>query len=106
MDETPGNEQSSTLRSVALASGFGCSVISILVLLVGGGLLLDRHFETSPLWALIGISLGLITIVTEFAFLIRSSRRESTTTSGRVRRPAPPVRPDWDDEDWPAGRSS
>jgi ATP synthase protein I len=103
--EKLGSERSSTLRSVALASGFGCSVISVLVLLVGGGLLLDRHFETAPLWTVLGIALGLVTIVTEFAFLIRSSRRESAARPGPRRPAASPVAPvnqDWDDEDWPA----
>ena len=98
----PGDQQSSTLRSVALASGFGCSVVSVLGLLVGGGVLLDQQRDSAPLWTLIGIALGLTAIVTEFAFLIRSSRRESMTPTRVVGRRDRPVETDPDDEDWPA----
>ncbi len=98
-----GEQQSSTLRSVALATGFGCSVVTVLGLLVGSGVLLDRRLDSAPLWTLIGIALGLIAIVTEFAFLIRSSRRESTGATRVVGRRARPVEIDPDDEDWPTG---
>ncbi len=102
----PGDQQSSILRSVALASGFGCSVVTVLGLLVGGGVLLDQQRDSAPLWTLIGIALGLMAIVTEFAFLIRSSRRESSAALRVVGRRARPVETDLDeDEDWPAGHT-
>ena len=105
-DNGQGDQRSSTLRSVALATGFGCSVVTVLGLLVGGGLLLDQQRDSAPLWTLIGIALGLVAIVTEFAFLIRSSRRESTAATRVVGRRARPIETDPDEEqDRPAGHT-
>ena len=105
MADRPANDRGSTVRSVALASGFGCSVIALLVLFVGGGLLLDRHYASTPLWTLVGVAVGLIAIVAEFAFLVRSSRRESAASPGRRAVRPRTINPEWDDEDWPSERS-
>jgi F0F1-type ATP synthase assembly protein I len=92
--------QRSTIRSVAIASGFGCSIISLLVVAVGGGIWIDQRFDSGPLWTLVGIGLALASIVFEFVLLVRSSRGEARADSRRspsttVARPAP----GWDDDE-------
>ena len=90
-----------TLRPLAIASGFGCSVVAILAVLIGGGIVIDRHFGTAPIWTLIGIVLGIIAVGGEYWTLIRASR-EGIGTRGKAAtidgpRRSPP--PGWADED-------
>lgn len=90
-----------TLRPLAIASGFGCTVVAILVVLVGGGILIDRHFDTAPVWTLVGIVLGVVAIGGEYWTLIRASRggigtRRNAATNDRPRRSPPPG---WADEE-------
>ena len=49
------------LRVIGVATGLGCSIVVALVLCIGGGVLLDRQFGTSPVFTLAGVALGLIT---------------------------------------------
>ncbi len=49
------------LRVIGVATGLGCSVVVALVLCIGGGVLLDRQFGTSPIFTLLGVTLGLVT---------------------------------------------
>lgn len=43
-----------------MASGLGCSIVVGLVTMIGGGVLLDRWAETTPLFTLVGVALGLV----------------------------------------------
>ncbi len=52
-------EQREQLSAVGAASGLGCSIVATLLLLIGGGVLLDQLFDTAPLLTLIGVALGL-----------------------------------------------
>ena len=55
----PTPQQRSQLGAVGAAAGLGCSVVVTLVVLIGGGVLLDRALETAPVFTLIGVVLGL-----------------------------------------------
>ena len=46
-------------QAVGAASGLGCTVVVSLLLCIGGGILLDRWLETSPIFTLSGMLLGL-----------------------------------------------
>lgn len=48
------------LKAVGLAVGLGCSVVAGLIIFVLGGVLLDRWLETTPLFTLLGVLLGII----------------------------------------------
>jgi ATP synthase protein I len=48
-------------QAVGAASGLGCTVVVSLLLCIGGGIFLDRWLDTSPIFTLIGMVLGLIT---------------------------------------------
>lgn len=48
-------------QAVGAASGLGCTVVVSLLLCIGGGILLDRWLEMSPVFTLSGMVLGLIT---------------------------------------------
>lgn len=56
----PTPEQRARLGAVGIASGLGCSVVVSLLVFIGGGVLLDRSFDTAPLWTLVGVAIGLI----------------------------------------------
>ena len=47
------------LRVIGVATGLGCSVVVALILCIGGGVLLDRQFGTSPVFTLLGVALGM-----------------------------------------------
>jgi ATP synthase protein I len=56
--QSPDNQE---LRVIGVATGLGCSVVVALILCIGGGVLLDRQFGTSPILTLVGVALGLAT---------------------------------------------
>lgn len=56
--QTPDQHE---LRVIGVATGLGCSIVVALVLCIGGGVLLDRQFGTSPVFTLLGVALGLMT---------------------------------------------
>lgn len=86
----------STLRILALTSGLGCSVAVVLIGLIGGGIFLDRRFDTSPVWTLVGLATGIVVIVIEMATIVRISRTRSASAAWpRSSRPPDPE----DDED-------
>jgi F0F1-type ATP synthase assembly protein I len=49
------------LRVIGVATGLGCSIVVALILCIGGGVVLDRQFGTSPIFTLLGVALGLAT---------------------------------------------
>lgn len=56
--QTPDQQE---LRVIGVATGLGCSIVVALILCIGGGVLLDRQFGTSPVFTLLGVALGLVT---------------------------------------------
>ncbi len=48
-------------QAIGEALTLGFSVVSSLVLCIGGGVLLDRWLGTAPVFVLVGVALGLIT---------------------------------------------
>lgn len=56
--QTPDQQE---LRVIGVATGLGCSIVVALILCIGGGVLLDRQFGTSPVFTLLGVVLGLVT---------------------------------------------
>lgn len=84
----------SMLRPLAIASGLGCTTVVIFAIFIGGGLWLDHHFDTSPVWTLIGIAVGVVALGAEFVTLARSSKGIRWNNRG-----ARPV-PDEDDDEF------
>lgn len=56
--QTPDQQD---LRVIGVATGLGCSIVVALILCIGGGVLLDRQFGTSPVFTLLGVALGMAT---------------------------------------------
>ena len=56
-EQSPENRE---LRVIGVATGLGCSIVVALVLCIGGGVLLDRQFGTSPVLTLLGVALGIM----------------------------------------------
>ncbi len=53
-------EQKEQLSAVGAASGLGCAIVATLLIMIGGGILLDQLLDTVPVFTLIGVALGLI----------------------------------------------
>ncbi|MCX2727495.1 AtpZ/AtpI family protein [Thermomicrobium sp. 4228-Ro] len=48
-------------QTIGVALSLGFTVVSSLVLCIGGGVLLDRWLGTAPVLTLVGVVLGLVT---------------------------------------------
>ena len=59
-EDPPARPDRGQLRAIGAATGLGCSVVVVLGLLIGGGIALDQRFDSSPIWTLSGVILGLI----------------------------------------------
>lgn len=59
MDREPTPEQRAQLATAGTAAGMGCSIAATIVLMVIGGVLLDQWLDTTPIFILIGVALGL-----------------------------------------------
>jgi ATP synthase protein I len=57
-DENPRFDRKQ-VRAIGVAVGLGCSIVVALVVCIVGGLLLDRWLETTPVFTLIGVLLGI-----------------------------------------------
>lgn len=53
-------EHDRDIRAIGTAASLGFSMVATLVLMIGGGVLLDRWLDTSPVFTLIGVALGLV----------------------------------------------
>lgn len=96
MTDGPTPEQRAELNQVAVATGLGCSIVVSIVLTIGGGVLLDRAFDTSPLLTLIGVALGLIAAVYqlyELATMGQKGRRPPPLARSLARLPVGQKRP-------------
>lgn len=50
----------SQLKAVGLAAGLGCSVVAGLIIFIVGGVFLDRWLDSTPLFTLLGVLLGIL----------------------------------------------
>lgn len=48
------------IRAIGTAASLGFSMVASLVVMIGGGVLIDRWQDTSPVFTLIGVALGLV----------------------------------------------
>jgi F0F1-type ATP synthase assembly protein I len=55
----PTPEEREQLASAGMAWGMGCSIVVSILISVLGGLLIDKAADTTPLFTLIGVGLGL-----------------------------------------------
>jgi F0F1-type ATP synthase assembly protein I len=62
------------LKAMGLAAGLGCSVVAILITCVLGGILLDRWLETTPLFTLAGVLIGILAAGSQLWRLARAGR--------------------------------
>lgn len=59
MENPLGTESRRDWQAIGVASGLGCTVVVSLLLCIGGGIVLDRWLDTSPVFTLTGMALGL-----------------------------------------------
>jgi ATP synthase protein I len=62
------------LKVIGLAAGLGCSVVASLIICVLGGVLLDRWLDTTPIFTLAGVLLGILAAGSQLWRLARSGR--------------------------------
>jgi len=85
------DEQRRQLGAAGTAVGLGCSIVTSIILFIGGGVLLDNWVNTAPLFTLIGVVLGLAAAgyqLYELAQIGRSDRRPGVVTRQIQRLPA------------------
>jgi len=81
-DFLPGDQQDA--KVVGLAAGLGCAVVASLIGAIGFGLLLDQWLDTTPVFTLIGVAVGLIAAGYELYELVQAS--SSTGKHGPIAR--------------------
>lgn len=60
-DSSPDLRRSNRdIRAIGTAVSLGFSTVATLVVIIGGGILLDGWMDTFPVWTLIGVAVGLI----------------------------------------------
>jgi len=72
------------VKVVGLAAGLGFSVVVSLVFFIGLGLVLDQWLDTTPVFTLIGIAIGLVAAGYQLWELVQAS--DSTKTPGPLGR--------------------
>lgn len=72
----------STLRALALVSGLGFSIAIPLGFFFWGGLQLDEHWGTKPLFMLLGLFLGLLVAGVTMAKLLSYQRGDGGSALG------------------------
>lgn len=97
MNDGGSGDGNPTLRLLGLTSGLGCSIAFILLVLIGGGIALDRWLDSDPLWTLVSVTVGVITVAGQLILLVRISKsRAAQKPFPHSSRPPDPE----DDEDW------
>ena len=81
-DFLPEDQQQA--RVVGLAAGLGCAVVASLIGAIGFGILLDQWLDTTPVFTLIGVAVGLIAAGYELYELVQAS--SSTGKQGPIAR--------------------
>jgi ATP synthase protein I len=85
------DEQRRQLGAAGTAVGLGCSIVTSIILFIGGGVLLDQWIDTAPIFTLIGVVLGLAAAgyqLYELAQIGRSDRGPGVVTRQIQRLPA------------------
>src|SRR3954468_10574743 len=59
MKQMPTPEERRQLGAAGTAVGLGCSIVTSVILFIGGGVALDAWLDTAPVLTLIGVALGL-----------------------------------------------
>jgi hypothetical protein len=78
--------------AAGVAAGLGCSIVVTTVLLIGGGLLVDKWRDTSPIFILVGVGVALIAAgyqLVELAKVGREGVKPGPLTRGIQRLPGP-----------------
>lgn len=76
-------EERRQLGAAGTAVGLGCSIVTSIILFIGGGVALDAWTDRSPLFTLIGVALGLIAAgyqLYELAQIGRTDRASGVVT--------------------------
>jgi Putative F0F1-ATPase subunit Ca2+/Mg2+ transporter len=89
----PTPEQRAQFAAVGAATGLGCAIVVTLILFIGGGVLLDRQFDTSPLLTLVGVALALVGAGYQLYELTLVGRRDRAAGPLGRRLARPPQRP-------------
>lgn len=79
------------MRAIGTAASLGFSLVTSLVVLIGGGVWLDSWRDTAPVFTLIGVALGLIAAgyqLYELALLGRPDRENGPLGRALERRAA------------------
>jgi len=90
-DNDRPNLQDRDLHAIGIASSLGFSLVATMVVLIGGGVLLDKWLDTAPLFTLIGVAVGLIAAayqLYELTLLGRKDRENGPLTRALERRRA------------------
>jgi F0F1-type ATP synthase assembly protein I len=101
------------LKLIGLSFQFGFTIVGAFILFMGGGILLDRWLDTSPIFLLIGMVVAFIAIgysLYEIATIGYKPRAKSVANGARqpATTPAPKrgyddepePQDDWDRDDW------
>jgi hypothetical protein len=72
----PSSKDQERLGAVGAATGIGCSIVVTLIVMIGGGIVLDRVTGMSPVFTLIGVAVGLIGAGYELYELAQIGRKE------------------------------
>jgi ATP synthase protein I len=86
----PTPDQRAQLSAAGIAAGLGCSIVVTIVVMIGGGILLDDVFDTSPVLTLVGVGLGLAAAgyqLYELAQVGRPAKRAPLLTRGLTHLP-------------------
>lgn len=81
----PTPEERRQWGAAGTAAGLGCSIVASIILLIGGGILVDTRAGTSPVFTLIGVALGLAVSgyqLYELAQIGQSDRKPGPVTRG------------------------
>lgn len=62
------------LRAAGMAAGLGCSIVTGLIVCILGGVLLDRWLDTTPIFTLVGVFLGILAAGSQLYRLARAGR--------------------------------
>ena len=85
------DEERRQLGAAGTAVGLGCSIVTSIILFIGGGVVLDEWVDTAPVFTLIGVALGLAAAgyqLYELALVGRSDRGPGPVTRQIQRLPA------------------
>jgi len=80
MENPQRSERQQDTQAIGIATGLGISIAVALGIWIGGGILLDHWLDTSPVFTLIGVVLGLITA----GYLLYELAVMGTPDRGRV----------------------